>query len=73
MEIQDLIDSKQFADILGVNVQKLNYQVTMGNIPTADVVIGRSRLWSKKTVKGYLASLEDDLQRSIRKVSDRNE
>ena len=70
MELQSLIDSAEFANILGINVQKLNYQVSLGKIPMHDIVVGRTRLWSKKTVVDYLSSLQDSLQKSIDRVVD---
>lgn len=68
--MEHFLDSKKFAAILEINVRQLNYKVQTKDVPDPDMVIGRTRLWKRTSIKSYLHELEQSIQRKVKKLGD---
>ncbi|PFW72128.1 hypothetical protein COL23_25600 [Priestia aryabhattai] len=70
--MEHFLDSRQLAAILEINVRQLNYKVQIKDVPEPDMVIGRTRLWKRTSVKTYLHELEQSIQRKVKKLGDKH-
>lgn len=68
--MKEYMNSKEISELLEINLQQLNYKIKTEQLPKPELIIGKTRLWERRTVETFLLKAAISVRNKLDRLED---